>query len=281
MSDRSLLAVEAHPDDESIGVGGTLARYAAEGVRTTLVTATRGERGEILDKSLDPKEARPRLGAIREAELREACRILNVSELVILGYQDSDMYGRRWNRSPRAFWRADMHEAIGRVIAVMRRVKPQVVIADNEIGTYGHPDHMNAHRIAVGAFFMASDTKLYPGGEAWQPRKLYYRSISVSAARELGEAMRQAGMEGFSENGETWNMATPDERITTRLDVQPYLEQKIAAMRAHRTQVPEDSWFMNVYRSVGPRAWNVEQFERARSLVPAPTPEDDLFAGIP
>lgn len=281
MSERSLLAVEAHPDDESIGVGGTLARYAAEGVRTTLVTATRGERGEILDKDLDPKEARPRLGSIREAELREACRILKVSELVFLGYQDSDMYGRRWNRSPQAFWRADMHAAIGRLIAVVRRVRPHVIIADNEIGTYGHPDHINAHRVAVGAFFMANDARLYPDGEPWQPLKLYYRSISVSAARKMGEAMRQAGMGRFSQDGETWNMATPDERVTTRLDVQAYLEQKIAAMRAHRTQVPEDSWFMNVYRSVGPRAWNLEEFERARSLVPAPTPENDLFAGIP
>jgi mycothiol conjugate amidase Mca len=281
MSDRRLLAVEAHPDDESIGVGGTLARYAAEGVRTTLVTATRGERGEILDKTLDPKEARPRLGSIREAELREASRILKISELVLLGYEDSDMYGRRWNRSPRAFWRADMHEAVGRLIAVVRRVKPQVMIADNEIGSYGHPDHINAHRVAVGAFFMASDAKLYPGGEPWQPLKLYYRSISVSAARELDEAMRKAGMESFSEDGASWNMATPDERVTTRIDVQPYLDQKIAAMRAHRTQIPEDSWFMKVYRAVGPRAWNREEFERVRSLVPAPLPEDDLFAGIP
>jgi mycothiol S-conjugate amidase len=87
-------------------------------------------------------------------------------------------------------------------------------------------------------------------------------------------------MEGFGEDGEGWNMATPDERITTRIDVQPYLEQKIAAMRAHRTQIPEDSWFMNVYRTVGPRAWNREEFERVRSLVPASTPETDLFAGI-
>lgn len=281
MSERSLLAVEAHPDDESIGVGGTLARYAAEGVRTTLVTATRGERGEILDKTLDPKEARPRLGSIREAELREASRILKVSELAFLGYEDSDMYGRRWNRSPRAFWRADMHEAVGRLIAIVRRVKPQVMIADNEIGSYGHPDHINAHRVAVGAFFMASDAKLYPGGEPWQPLKLYYRSISVSAARQLDEAMRQAGLESFSEDGESWNMATPDERVTTRIDVQPYLDQKIAAMRAHRTQVPEDSWFMQVYQKVGPRAWNLEEFERVRSLVPAALPEDDLFAGIP
>lgn len=281
MSERSLLAMEAHPDDESIGVGGTLAKYAAAGVRTTLVTATRGERGEILDKSLDPKQARPQLGQIREGELREACRILNVSELVLLGYEDSDMYGRRWNRSPRAFWRADMHEAIGRLIAVVRRVKPQVIIADNEMGTYGHPDHMNAHRVAVGAFFMASDTKLYPGGEPWQPLKLYYRSISTTAARRLGDAMRQAGMEPFGEDGESWNMATPDERVTTRIDVQPYLEQKIAAMRAHRTQVPEDSWYINIFRAVGPQAWNLEEYERVRSLVPASTPEDDLFAGIP
>src|SRR5207245_6458320 len=151
-----------------------------------------------------------------------------------------DMYGRRGNRSPRAFWRADLHEAIGRLIAVVRRVKPQVIIADNEMGTYGHPDHMNAHRVAVGAYFMAHDVKLYPDGEPWQPLKLYYRSISASAARELGALMREAGRESFGEDGEGWNMATPDEPITTRIDVQPSIQAKISPTRTDRTKVTAD-----------------------------------------
>ena len=127
----SLLAVQPHPDDESIGTGGTLARYSAEGVRTTLVTATRGEVGEILDKDLDPKEAAPRLATIREAELRNAVKILGVTELAFLGYEDSGMAGLPRNREPRTFWQADEEEAIGRLVQVVRRVRPQVMVTQN------------------------------------------------------------------------------------------------------------------------------------------------------
>ncbi len=274
------MVVHAHPDDESISTGGTLARYAVEGVRTTVVSATRGEAGEILDKALDPREARPRLAAIREAELREACRILQVRELIFLGYEDSGMYGRRRNRARQAFWRADYHQAVGRLIQAIRRVKPQVIVADNEIGGYGHPDHIQAHRIAVGAFFMASDTELFPQDEPWRPLKLYYTAWPASRVKQMNAAMRRAGMEEFSSDGEDWSFATPDDRVTTQLDVEGYLEVKMAAMRAHRTQIPEDSWFMKMARLMGPRLWGVEHYERVRSLVPAADPEDDLFAGI-
>src|SRR5436189_6272028 len=129
----SLLAVEPHPDDESIGMGGTLARYSAEGVRTTLVTATRGEVGEILDKDLDPKEAAPRLAAIREGELRNALKILGVTELAFFGYEDSGMAGLPRNREPRTFWQADEEEGIGRLIQEGRRVRPPVVVTQNEV----------------------------------------------------------------------------------------------------------------------------------------------------
>src|SRR5919202_1477629 len=121
MSELSFLAVHAHPDDESITMGGTLARYSSEGIRTTLVTATRGEVGEILDKSLDPKEAAPRLASIREQELRNACRILGVNEVVFLGYQDSGMAGEARNRQKGTFWQADEEEAVGRLVEVVRR----------------------------------------------------------------------------------------------------------------------------------------------------------------
>jgi len=281
MTELSLLAVHAHPDDESITMGGTLARYAAEGVRTTLVTATRGEVGEILDKDLDPQEAAPRLASIREAELRRACAILGVGELVFLGYEDSGMAGQPRNREKQVFWQADEEEATGRLIGVIRRVRPQVVVTYNEIGGYGHPDHINTHRITVAAFFHAGDVKRFPGSDPWRPAKLYYTAFPLSVVREFGEAMQRAGVENrFSRDGEPPPFAVGDERVTTRLDIEPFVETKLAAMRAHRTQIPEDSWFMKVRQALGPAAWAREYYERVRSRVPAPTPEDDLFAGL-
>jgi len=259
MSELSLLAVHAHPDDESITMGGTLARYSAEGVRTTLVTATRGEVGEILDKELDPKEAAPRLASIRELELRSAVKILGVSELVFLGYEDSGMAGLPRNRDKQVFWQADEDEAVGRLIEVVRRVRPQVMTTYNEV-----------------------DTKRFPGGESWRPSKLYYSAFPRSVIAEFGEAIKRAGLaDRFSRDGdEEPPFAVADDRVTTRLDISPYLDKKLAAMRAHRTQIPEDSWFIEIYKAMGPTAWNREYYERARSSVEAPTPEDDLFAGL-
>jgi N-acetyl-1-D-myo-inositol-2-amino-2-deoxy-alpha-D-glucopyranoside deacetylase len=277
----SLLAVQPHPDDESIGMGGTLARYSAEGVRTTLVTATRGEVGEILDKQLDPQEAAPRLGTIREAELRDAMKILGVKEVLFLGYEDSGMAGLPRNREPQTFWQADEEEAIGKLIQVIRRVRPQVVVTQNEFGGYAHPDHIKTHRVAIGAFFYAGDTKRFPGGDPFRPSKLYYNAFPKSVMRQMAEVMQRAGVENrFSSEGEPPPFAVSDDRVTTWLDVRPFIDKKLAAMRAHRTQIPEDSWFIKLADVVGPQAWATETFERARSSVDAPTPEDDLFAGL-
>jgi N-acetyl-1-D-myo-inositol-2-amino-2-deoxy-alpha-D-glucopyranoside deacetylase len=282
MPELSFLAVHAHPDDESITMGGTLARYASEGIRTTLVTATRGEVGEILDKSLDPKEAAPRLASIREQELRNACRILGVGELVFLGYQDSGMAGEPRNREEGTFWQADEEEAVGRLVEVVRRVRPQVIATYNELGGYGHPDHINTHRIAVQAFFYAANRERFPNGEAWQPSKLYYSAFPLSQIRAMGEAMEKLGMENrFSNDGSgAAALGVPDDRVTTAVDVSAFLDKKIAAMQAHRTQIPPESWFMRIRDALGPQAWNREYFERVRSLVEAPAREEDLFAGL-
>ncbi len=281
MSELSLLAVQPHPDDESIGMGGTLARYSTEGVRTTLVTATRGEVGEILDKELDPREAAPRLGSIREAELRRAVQIMGVRELVFLGYEDSGMAGLPRNQEQQVFWQADEVEAIGKVIQVIRRVRPQVIVTQNEFGGYGHPDHIKTHRVAVGAFYMADNVERFPGGEPFRPSKLYYNAWPASMIREMMEAMRRAGMEDrFSRDGEEPGFFVNDDRVTTHLDISAYLDTKLAAMQAHRTQIPPDGWFMQVRDALGSRAWSREYFERVRSRVAAPTPEDDLFAGL-
>src|SRR6202022_3890775 len=250
----SLLAVEPHPDDESIGMGGTLARYSAEGGRTTLVTATRGEVGEILDKDLDPKEAAPRLATIREGELRNAVKILGVNELVFLGYEDSGMAGLPRNRERGTFWQADEEEAIGRLIQVVRRVRPQVLVTQNEFGGYGHPDHIKTHRVAIGGFYYASDVERFPGGEPFRPSKLYYSAFPKSLMRQMAEAMQRAGVENrFSTDGEPPPFAVSDDRVTTWLDVSPYVDKKLAAMRAHRTQIPEDSWFLKLNEALGPR----------------------------
>ena len=281
MSELSLLAVHAHPDDESITMGGTLARYASEGIRTTLVTATRGEVGEILDKDLDPTEAAPRLGSIREAELRKACAILGVHELIFLGYEDSGMMGQSRNHAFEAFWRADHWEAVARLIQIVRRVKPQVIATYNEIGGYGHPDHINAHRVATMAFYHADNTELFPGGEPHRPGKLYYTAFPLSQIRTMAERLKQAGLENpFESYGEPPPFAVTDDRVTTRLDVSAQLDKKIAAMLAHRTQIPPDSWFMKLRDALGADAWRFESYERVRTRVDVPAPEDDLFAGL-
>lgn len=281
MSELSFLAVHAHPDDESITMGGTLARYASEGIRTTLVTATRGEVGEILDKDLDPKEAAPRLGGIREAELRKACAILGVHELVFLGYQDSGMMGEARNTVAGTFWQANEKEAVSRLIDVVRRVKPEVMATYNEIGGYGHPDHINAHRVAVMAFYHADNVELFPGGDPFRPSKLYYSAWPLSQMRELADAMKRAGMEDrFSSDDQPPPFAVADDRISASIDVSAQIEKKVAAMQAHRTQIPPDSWFMKIRDVLGPRAWSREVYERVRTRVESQTPEDDLFAGL-
>jgi N-acetyl-1-D-myo-inositol-2-amino-2-deoxy-alpha-D-glucopyranoside deacetylase len=281
VSELSLLAVHPHPDDESISMGGTLARYSAEGVRVTLVTATRGEVGEILDKDLDPKEAAPRLASIREGELRNAMKILGVDDINFLGYEDSGMAGLPRNRAPRTFWQADEEEAIGRLVQVVRRVRPQVMVTQNEFGGYAHPDHIKTHRVAIGAFYYAGDVERFPGGEAFRPSKLYYTAFPKSLLKQMAEAIQRAGLENrFSSDGEPPPFAVPDDRVTTWIDVGPFIDQKIKAMKAHRTQIPEDSWFLKLTEAVGPRAWAMETFERARSSVETSLPEHDLFAGL-
>jgi LmbE family N-acetylglucosaminyl deacetylase len=245
------------------------------------VTATRGEVGEILDKSLDPVEAAPRLATIREAELREACRIMGVGELTFLGYEDSGMAGLPRNREKGTFWQADEEEAVGRLVQVIRRVRPQVVATENEFGGYGHPDHIKTHRVAAMAFFYAGDVKRFPGGEPFRPSKLYYSAFPKSVGKQMAEAMRKAGVENrWGEDGEPPPFAVDDDRVTTWLDVRPYIEIKLQAMQAHKTQIPPDSWFMKIRDVLGPDAWSREAYERVRSSVDASVPEDDLFAGL-
>jgi N-acetyl-1-D-myo-inositol-2-amino-2-deoxy-alpha-D-glucopyranoside deacetylase len=280
----TLLAVHAHPDDEVFG-GGSLARAADEGVRVVLVTATLGEEGEIHDPDLDPEEARARLGAIREAELRQAAALLGIEDVRLLGYRDSGMAGRPANEDPNNFHNADPDQVAARLVRIMREIRPQVIVTYDERGNYGHPDHIAAHRAAVAAFEAAADPARFPTPDLapWQPQKLYYTAFPRSDLLRFREIARERGVapeveEETEEDLEKYTV--PDELVTTRVAVRPWVDRKVAAMRVHRTQIPEDSFLLAMPEDLLEVVWGSEAFIRARSLVPAPTPEDDLFAGL-
>src|ERR1700730_17747593 len=190
---RTLLAVHAHPDDECIGTGGVLARYAAEGVRSVLVTCTDGAVGEISDPALATPD---NLAEVRSHELDESVRILNVSRLVNLGYRDSGMAGTADNDNPASFNQANLDDAVEQVVKVMRAEQPQVVVTYDERGGYGHPDHIRAHQVAVAAFAASGDAACFPlAGPVWAPSKLYYKVFPRSDMVRFSERLREAGIE--------------------------------------------------------------------------------------
>lgn len=277
----TLMAVHAHPDDECITTGGVLARYSAAGVRTVLVTCTGGEVGEISDPALATAD---NLAEVRERELAEAVRILGISERYQLGYRDSGMIGTADNDHPGSFWQADLDEASGRLVAIVRRTRPDVIVTYNERGDYGHPDHINAHRIAVSAFARSGDATWYPEQslEPWQPRKLYYSAWPRSRFERFRAAIAAAGLGGPEGDDEEWgSMATADELVTTTVDVAAYLDVKRAALAAHRTQMGADGWFLQIPEPIWRATWGVESFRLIEHRVGGGSPpEDDLFAGL-
>jgi N-acetyl-1-D-myo-inositol-2-amino-2-deoxy-alpha-D-glucopyranoside deacetylase len=279
----TLLAVHAHPDDELFG-GGALARAADEGVRVVLVTATLGEEGEIHDPDLDAEEARARLGTIREAELRQAAGLLGIADIRILGYRDSGMAGTPANEDPNNFHNADPEAVTAQLVRIMRETCPQVIVTYDERGNYGHPDHIAAHRAAVSAFDAAGDAARFPELELepWQPLKLYYTAFARGDLLRFREMARERGIAPEEEEpeGDLESYTVPDEMITTRVDVRPWVERKVAAMRVHRTQIPEDSFMLNMSEEMLELVWGRESFIRARSLVETPETEDELFAGL-
>jgi len=281
----TLMAVHAHPDDEVFGTGGVFARAAAEGMRTVLVTATRGDVGEINDPDLDPAEARERLAAIREEELRRACAILGIGELYFLGYRDSGMVGTPDNADPRNFHNAPPDEATGRVVALMRRTRPDVVVTYDPRGGYGHPDHIAAHRATVAAFDAAADPARYPEQDLppWQPQKLYYAAFPREGLLRMREELQARGITmpfGEDEDFDPTSFTVPDDEITTRVDVGAYVAQKQAALQVHRTQISAEHFTQRMPADLARLMLGTESFTLVRSLVPAPLPEDDLFAGL-
>lgn len=279
-----LLCVHAHPDDESIATGGVLARAVSEGRRATVVTCTGGERGEIVGAGLDPDEVRPRLAELRRAELERALEILGTDPPRWLGYRDSGMAGTDGNDDPGSFWRADFDQAVGRLVTEIRSLRPAVVVTYDAFGGYGHPDHVQAHRVASVAVEAAAAGGLYAtAGAPWRVSKLYYATLPRGLVGELDRELAARGLATpFSDGeGEEIPFGLPDEDITTVVDVRPWLERKRAALAAHHSQLGPESFFLNVPDDLVETVFGREWFALARSAVPAAPPEEDLFAGLP
>jgi mycothiol S-conjugate amidase len=281
-----LLTVHAHPDDEASKGAPTVAKYAAEGIPATLVCCTGGEAGEVLNPAMDRPEVRARLAEIRREELMASGAVIGYERVELLGYHDSGMPDTPDNARSDNFWNAPIDEAVGRLVAVIRRDRPQVVVTyGDDQRNYAHPDHLRVHDISVIAFERAGDPNHYPeAGEPWQPLKLYYTVWSRRRMLALHEKFGELGLE--SPFDEDWlariNDFHQDDRITTQIDIAEFYEVREKALLAHATQVDPASpfWFglpTDVVRDLHP--W--DDYILARSLVPTELPETDLFAGVP
>ena len=269
----TLMAVHAHPDDESSSTGGVLARYSDEGVRTIVVTCTNGEFGD------GPAGVKPGedghdtadVAQTRLAELREACKHLGVTELELLGYHDSGMPEWEYRNRPDAFCNIPLDEVAGRIGVLIERYQPQVVVTYDPDGAYQHPDHVQASRAAITAVERSS-----------VPAKLYLTAMRRSDWQRIGEALRAAGEEigdwELTEEEERQSRAS-EARITTTVDIGAVLERKRAALLAHGSQISE-SWFSKIPAEVAASVFGVEHFIRVRDTTGASVPEADLFAGL-
>ena len=283
MPDRlCLLTVHAHPDDEASKGAPTVARYHAEGVRTVLVCCTGGEEGEILNPALDGAEMAERLAEVRSEELARAAAVIGYDEVVMLGYRDSGMEGTEANTHPDCFANADLEEAIARLVKVVRRHRPQVVVTYPEAqGGYRHPDHVRVHDVSVPAFERAGDPDYRRDlGEPWAPMKLYYTLWSRQRIEERHQAFKDLGLE--SPYGEWWfERESTDDQITTQVPVDGFIDARIEGLLAHATQIDPEStfWFglpPEVERSIHP----YDDYVLARGPRPTKHPERDLFEGL-
>ena len=292
---RRLLLVHAHPDDETISTGVTMAKYAHEGALVTLVTCTLGEEGEVLVPVLAHLAADKddQLGPYRIEELEEAMRLLGVSDHRFLGgpgrWRDSGMMGLPTNDRAGCFWQADLEEATRELVAVMREVRPQVVITYDERGGYGHPDHIQAHRVALAAYDASGDPARWPEmGEPWTPSKLYYTALPKSVIQAGIDYFRGQGNASFwgedVTSADQLPMGTADEDVTSMVESPEFFEAKMAAMRAHATQIAVDGPFFALADGVGMTAWSREYFTLVRGQVGDRDGENgwesDLFSGV-
>ena len=293
-----LMTVHAHPDDEVIGTGGTMAKAIRAGHRVILVTCTRGELGEIVVPDIDTPDNHRRLGEIRAGELEEAMGVLGVTEWENLGYRDSGMMDEPSNLDPRSFWEADLDDAARRLAWLIRQYKPDVVTTYNAFGGYGHPDHIRVHDVAIRAVPRAGDPGSYQEQleddmEPWAPAKFYEQATPESIRRAMNERLVELGADSFwlppqdatpeqvSEfEARMAKMLTPDDQITTWVDISDVLEVKWAALQKHVTQISMDFPFMKLGLDGWRAFWYRETFVLRESRVESSLPESDLFAGI-
>jgi N-acetyl-1-D-myo-inositol-2-amino-2-deoxy-alpha-D-glucopyranoside deacetylase len=300
-ADQRLLLVHAHPDDESIQNGATMARYVAEGRGVTLVTCTAGELGEVLVPELAHVAADQddTLGEHRREELAEAMRILGVTDHRFLGgfgaFRDS---GMKWHEQgyaiaadetdERAFANADLTKAADELVKVIREVRPQVLVTYDQFGNYGHPDHIQAHRVAMYAAQLAAvPSYRLELGEPWSITKIYWCAMSENRMRESLRSLRASGdtesFGGMDPDGDMGPFTTPDKFLAAKVDGGDHAEQKVAAMKAHVTQIDADGPFFAMGGSVGTAFWGTEYYRLAQG-VQGPVGEDgletDLFAGL-
>ncbi len=279
-----LMAVHAHPDDESSKGAATMAKYVAEGVDVLVVTCTGGERGSVLNPKLDRPEVWAQITELRRLEMERAREILGIRQ-DWLGFVDSGLpEGDPPPPLPEGcFALQDVDEAAERLVKEMREFRPHVVLTYDENGGYPHPDHIMTHKISLVAFDAAGDPERYPdAGEPWQPLKLYYHMWARARWFAIHEAMLAAGMESpfteWIERAAGW--PDRDDRITTRVECGDWFETRDDALRAHATQVDPDGFWFKAPLSIQRAVWPTEDYELVRSFVDSKPPEDDLFAGV-
>lgn len=275
----TLLVVHAHPDDESISTGGVLAKYSANGYRTALTYCTRGEAGDILNPEFVYPVPGMSITDIRAIELEKALKVLDVKSVYFLGYRDSGMAGTPENSHPQAFAQADEQEAAGRLVAIIRQVRPHVIVTYNEKGTYLHPDHIMANRVTLRAF-QASGDRSYsarPGLAAWQPAKLYYTAIPLERIRRMHKILVERSEEpGFDPEV----LGTPEEKVSAIIDVRKFLSRKLEALNCHQSQMNPNSIFRRMPEKLREEAMGYEHFECVRGCTLTNGRETDLFEGL-
>jgi len=285
MSQPRLLLVHAHPDDETINNGVTMAKYVAEGSHVTLVTCTRGEEGEVLVPELAHLASAhdDKLGEHRETELRDAMHHLGVTDFRFLGapakkWRDSGMMGSDPNNRPDNFWNADLDEASEALVKIILEMKPHVLVTYDEIGGYGHPDHIQAHRVAMRGAELARE-------RGWEIQKIYWNTIPRSIIEQGIEAMKDTGNQFFGvEKADDFPFAQPDELVTTVIYGEDFVEKKMAAMRAHPTQIAVDGPFFALSDNLGFKVWGLEFYRLVYGALGMQRNSDgretDLFAGV-
>lgn len=279
-----LMAVHAHPDDESSKGAATMARYVAEGVDVLVVTCTGGERGDVLNPALkdDPDLLRD-IAEFRRHEMARAVEVLGVRH-EWLGFVDSGLPegDPLPPLPPGCFALEPLHVAAAPLVRLVRSFRPHVLTTYDENGGYPHPDHIMTHRVSMEAFEAAGDADRYPGtGDPWQPLKLYYdRGFTRGRVVALHEAMLAEGLESpFAEWIERWE-DREERAVTTRIECADWFDVRDRALLAHATQIDPQGWFFSIPRDLQRRVWPTEDYELARSHVPTDVPETDLFAGV-